>query len=116
MPIHNPGMELDLEWLGKVTINLPAVNKRAASLSARRGVKKDYQAAWLLRAATCVDLTTLAGDDSFSNVQRLCFKANSPIRQDLIEGSSICILIRVVLEEFLFCATLNTLKFCLRKL
>ena len=86
MAPYNPGMKFDLEWLGRVTVNLPAVNKRAAALGTRRTVKKANQAAWLLRAVTCLDLTTLSGDDSFSNVQRLCFKANNPIREDIIKG------------------------------
>jgi len=65
------------------------VNRRASSLNARRTVKKAHQAAWLLRAVTCIDLTTLAGDDSTSNVQRLCFKANNPIRKDLIDAMGV---------------------------
>lgn len=86
---HNPGIELDLEWVQSAIVNLPAVNRRAATLGTRRTVKKANQAAWLLRAVTCLDLTTLAGDDSFSNVQRLCFKANNPIRQDLIKAMGV---------------------------
>ena len=82
----NPGTELHFDWLERVAINLPAVNRRAATLPTKRTVKKEWQAAWLLRAVTCIDLTTLSGDDTFSNVQRLCFKANHPIRSDIIES------------------------------
>ncbi|CAK8683810.1 deoxyribose-phosphate aldolase-like [Clavelina lepadiformis] len=83
---YNPGINLDLEWVQKTAINLPAVNRRAATLPTKRTVKKAWQAAWLLRAVTCIDLTTLSGDDTFSNVQRLCYKAKHPIRDDLLEA------------------------------
>lgn len=66
------------------TVNTPAAERRAASLPARRSVKKDWQAAWLLRAITCIDLTTLAGDDTAGRVQRLCAKARNPVRADLL--------------------------------
>lgn len=81
---HNPGMELDLAWLEKVRVNLPAVLRRAASLGTRRTVKQQWQAAWLLRAVTCIDLTTLSGDDTATNVTRLCQKASKPVRKDLM--------------------------------
>jgi deoxyribose-phosphate aldolase len=61
------------------------VKKRAGEYTSRRVVKKDVQAAWQLRALTCIDLTTLAGDDTQSNVQRLCFKAANPLRPDLLK-------------------------------
>ncbi|XP_071498600.1 deoxyribose-phosphate aldolase-like [Diadema antillarum] len=86
MAARNPGTELDLAWVDAVRINKPAVFKRAAELRTRRAVKKNYQVAWLLKAATCIDLTTLSGDDTFTNVQRLCFKAKNPIRRDLLEA------------------------------
>ena len=86
---HNSGTEFDPEWLSRVEVNLPAVKRRAANLGNIRTVKGAHQAAWLLRAVTCCDLTTLSGDDSFSNVQRLCFKAKNPIHQDLIRGMSL---------------------------
>jgi deoxyribose-phosphate aldolase len=66
-------------------VNLSAVQRRAATHKTRRSVKKQHQAAWLLRAITCTDLTTLAGDDTESNVRRLCAKAQNPVRQDLLE-------------------------------
>nr|XP_039255161.1 deoxyribose-phosphate aldolase-like [Styela clava] len=69
-----------------VPVNLPAVNRRAETFPNKRTVKKAWQAAWLLRATTCIDLTTLSGDDTFSNLQRLCYKAQHPIRDDLIEA------------------------------
>jgi len=79
-------MELDLAWLETVRINLPAVLRRAASLGTRRTVKQQWQAAWLLRAVTCIDLTTLSGDDTETNVARLCLKAARPIRPDLLDA------------------------------
>lgn len=71
------------EWFEKIIINTPAAERRAATLTARRTVKKDWQAAWLARAITCIDLTTLAGDDTAGRVQRLCAKARAPLRPDL---------------------------------
>merc|ERR1719235_2274120 len=81
----NPGMPLDLVWVQQAIVNLSAVQRRAATHKTRRSVKKAHQAAWLLRATTCTDLTTLAGDDTESNVRRLCAKAQNPVRQDLLE-------------------------------
>merc|ERR1711953_669288 len=81
---NNPGMELKLEWLEQVRVNLPAVKGRVESLAGRRTVKQQWQAAWLLRAVTCIDLTTLSGDDTFANVSRLCLKASRPVRKDLL--------------------------------
>ncbi|XP_071943480.1 deoxyribose-phosphate aldolase-like [Antedon mediterranea] len=86
MAERNPGIVLDLDWLNNVRINKPAVFKRAEELKTRRSVKKNYQIAWMLRAVTCIDLTTLSGDDTFTNVQRLCFKAKYPIREDLLKA------------------------------
>lgn len=77
---------LDLSWLRHVQVNRSAVERRAATLFARRAVKKDAQAGWLLRAVTLIDLTTLAGDDTVGRVRRLCAKARSPIRPDLLEA------------------------------
>src|SRR5256712_10015017 len=85
-PQRNPGIPLDMDWVGRVHINRSAVERRAATLVTRRTVKKEWQAAWLLRAITCIDLTTLAGDDAPGNVLRLCAKARQPVRQDLLEA------------------------------
>jgi deoxyribose-phosphate aldolase len=85
-PGRNPGMPLDLDVVRGVRINRPAVERRAASLPARRSVKKDWQAAWLLRAVTCIDLTTLSGDDTPGRVRRLCAKARAPVRADILEA------------------------------
>src|SRR5437588_8872045 len=84
--VRNPGMPLDLDWLHQVHINRSAVERRASTMTARRTVKKEWQAAWLLRAITCIDLTTLAGDDTPGNVQRLCAKAKQPVRQDILQA------------------------------
>uniref|UniRef100_A0A8C7BY68 deoxyribose-phosphate aldolase n=1 Tax=Neovison vison TaxID=452646 RepID=A0A8C7BY68_NEOVI len=85
MSARNRGTELDLSWISKVQVNQPAVLRRAQQIQARRTVKKEWQAAWLLKAVTFIDLTTLAGDDTSSNVQRLCYKAKYPIREDLLK-------------------------------
>ena len=82
---RNPGVAFDPEMFKNLNINRSAVERRANTLTKRRSVKKDWQAAWLLKAVTCIDLTTLAGDDTPGNVLRLCAKAQNPIRQDLIE-------------------------------
>src|SRR5713101_3708906 len=81
----NRGIPLNLDWIEDVRVNTSAVERRAASHVARRTVKKDWQAAWLLRAITCLDLTTLSGDDTDERVRRLCSKARHPIQQDLVE-------------------------------
>ena len=72
---RNPGIPLDLGWVRATTVNRSATQRRAATMVTRRSVKKDWQAAWLLRAITMIDLTTLAGDDTPGNVTRLCAKA-----------------------------------------
>ena len=83
---RNPGLALDLDWVLGTKVNRSAVERRTASLPTRRSVKKVWQAAWLLRAVTCIDLTTLAGDDSPGRVRRLCAKARQPLRPDLIKA------------------------------
>ncbi len=82
---RNPGMELDMGLIDKIKINKSAVERRASTLGTRRTVKKEWQAAWLLRAITCIDLTTLAGDDTDGNVTRLCAKARKPVREDILQ-------------------------------
>ncbi|HLJ67848.1 MAG TPA: deoxyribose-phosphate aldolase [Chloroflexota bacterium] len=81
--VRNPGMPLDLDWVRRTRVNRSAVERRAATMVARRTVKKEWQAAWLLRAITFLDLTTLAGDDTPSNVRRLCAKGLHPLREDM---------------------------------
>lgn len=83
---RNEGIPFDAQLFEGITINRSAVERRAATLTTRRSVKKEWQAAWLLKAVTCIDLTTLAGDDTPSNVARLCAKAKAPVRQDLLEA------------------------------
>ncbi|MBR9764201.1 MAG: deoxyribose-phosphate aldolase [Rhodobacteraceae bacterium] len=83
---RNPGMELDMDWVMTARANRSAIERRAATLPGRRSVKKDYQAAWLARAISCIDLTTLAGDDTEGRVRRLCAKARQPVRADLLEA------------------------------
>ncbi|XP_043395223.1 deoxyribose-phosphate aldolase isoform X5 [Chelonia mydas] len=76
----------DLGSISRVQVNQPAVIRHAEQIQSRRTVKKDWQAAWLLRAVTCIDLTTLSGDDTPSNIHRLCYKAKHPIREDLLRA------------------------------
>ncbi len=83
---RNPGMALDLDWVAAAQANTSAIERRAATLPGRRSVKKEWQAAWLLRAITCIDLTTLAGDDTAGRVRRLCAKAVEPVRRDLLDA------------------------------
>ncbi len=84
--LRNPGMPLDMGWVNSVHINRSAIERRAATLPTRRTVKKEWQAAWLLRAITCLDLTTLSGDDTPGNVTRLCAKARQPVRRELLDA------------------------------
>ena len=83
---RNPGMPLDMNWVRSAQANTSAIERRAASLPARRSVKKAHQAAWLLRAVTCIDLTTLSGDDTARRVQRLCAKARQPVSPAILEA------------------------------
>jgi deoxyribose-phosphate aldolase len=83
---RNPGTLLDLDWVYGTRINRSAVERRATTLATRRTVKKEWQAAWLLRAITCLDLTTLSGDDTPGNVIRLCAKARRPVRTDILQA------------------------------
>jgi deoxyribose-phosphate aldolase len=85
---RNPGIALDLDWVAATRVNRSAVERRTATLPGRRTVKQDWQAAWLLRAITLMDLTTLQGDDTPGTVQRLCAKARHPVRADLLEALS----------------------------
>jgi deoxyribose-phosphate aldolase len=85
-PRLNPGTDLDLARVRAVRVNQPAVVRRTSSLAARRSVKKDHQAAWLVKAIQCMDLTTLSGDDTPGRVQRLCAKARHPLRDDLMQA------------------------------
>lgn len=83
---RNEGIPFNTAFFDNININKTAVERRAATLPNRRTVKKEYQAAWLLKAISCIDLTTLAGDDTRGNVMRLCAKARSPVRLDLLEA------------------------------
>lgn len=86
---RNPGIPLDLDWVMGAHVNRSAVERRVASLPKRRSIKKAWQAAWLLRAVTCIDLTTLAGDDTPGRVRRLCAKARQPVRPDMLEALNV---------------------------
>jgi len=81
---RNRGAPLSPDWFESVGVNASAVERRAATLTTRRSVKKEYQAAWLVKAVTCIDLTTLAGDDTPERVRRLCAKARRPLSDELL--------------------------------
>lgn len=83
---RNPGTALDMDWVLSATANTSAIERRCATLPGRRSVKKDYQAAWLCRAISVIDLTTLSGDDTEGRVRRLCAKARQPVRADILEA------------------------------
>ncbi len=86
---RNSGMPLNLDWVEGIQVNTSAVERRAKSYSGRRSIKKQHQAAWLLKALSCIDLTTLAGDDTVNRVRRLCNKAKNPLRHDLVKALGI---------------------------
>lgn len=88
-PVRNRGIPYDRGWIESIHVNLSAALRRVDSLSGRRTVKNAWQAAWLLKAISCMDLTTLAGDDTAGRVERLCAKARSPLRPDLIAALGI---------------------------
>jgi deoxyribose-phosphate aldolase len=103
--LSNRGVPLNLDWVEQVRVNTSAVERRAQTHGARRTVKKEWQAAWYLRAITCMDLTTLAGDDTEERVRRLCAKARQPIQAELqrqlqIEGLNIKVAAVCVYHRF----------------
>ncbi len=81
---RNEGLPFNSQYFDEILVNRSAVERRVKTLGGRRSVKKEYQAAWLLKAISMIDLTTLAGDDTQGNVQRLCMKARNPVRKDLL--------------------------------
>ena len=82
---RNKGIDLDLDWISSIQANTSAIERRASSIASRRSIKKQHQAAWLLQAVKCIDLTTLSGDDTTGRVKRLCAKAKNPISSKLLE-------------------------------
>ena len=80
---RNPGMDFKLDKISNIAINKSAVERRCSNYGTRRSIKKDKQAAWLLKAITLMDLTTLSGDDTDARVRRLCSKAKQPISNKL---------------------------------
>ncbi len=86
---RNPGIPLDLGWIRDIRINRSAVERRAATLPTRRSIKTTWQAGWLLRAVSLIDLTTLSGDDTPGRVLRLCAKARHPVRHDVLDALSV---------------------------
>ena len=83
---RNPGMALDLDWVASVQANTSAIERRAATLGGRRAIKKDFQAAWLCKAVSCIDLTTLSGDDTPGRVRRLAAKARQPVGARMLDA------------------------------
>ncbi len=92
---RNAGVKLTPEWFEGHQVNTSAAERRAATLTTRRSVKKEYQAAWLVKALTCIDLTTLAGDDTPGRVHRLCAKARMPLREDIAVSLGLAAMPRV---------------------
>lgn len=88
-PVRNPGTALDLDLVRGTRINRSAVERRVSTLPGRRTVKKEWQAAWLLRAISVMDLTTLSGDDTEGNVRRLCAKARQPLKREIVDALGI---------------------------
>src|SRR5215471_17059703 len=87
--VRNPGMAYDADTIESLKVNRSAAERRVASLPGRRSVKKEWQAAWLLKAVACIDLTTLSGDDTPGRVHRLCAKAMHPVRDDLLAAMGV---------------------------
>jgi deoxyribose-phosphate aldolase len=85
----NRRMPLNLEWVEEIRVNTSAVERRATTIGTRRTVKKEWQAAWLLRAIACMDLTTLSGDDTADRVRRLCAKARQPLQESVVKALGI---------------------------
>lgn len=83
---RNTGMDLDMDWVMGAQANTSAIERRAKTLPGRRSVKKEFQAAWMLKAITMIDLTTLSGDDTEGRVRRLCAKARQPVRADILDA------------------------------
>ena len=83
--LRNQAMQLDLDWVTSVQANTSAIEHRAATLGGRRSVKNEFQAAWLLKAISLIDLTTLSGDDTEGRVKRLCAKARQPVAPAMLE-------------------------------
>jgi len=83
---RNQGTPLQTDWFDSIAVNTPAAERRAATLTTRRTVKKEWQAAWLVNAVRCIDLTTLSGDDTPDRVARLCAKARRPLADHIMAG------------------------------
>jgi deoxyribose-phosphate aldolase len=92
---RNAGVKFTPEWFEGHQVNTSAAEKRAATLTTRRSVKKEYQAAWLVKALTCIDLTTLSGDDTPGRVHRLCAKARTPLREDIVQSLGLALMPKV---------------------
>ncbi|HWM61604.1 MAG TPA: deoxyribose-phosphate aldolase, partial [Rhizomicrobium sp.] len=86
---RNPGIAFDGDVIDSLRVNRSAAERRVATLPGRRTIKKEWQAAWLLKAIACMDLTTLAGDDTPGRVRRLCAKARQPVRQELLDAMGV---------------------------
>ena len=81
---RNKGLALNLDWIDSVQMNRSAIERRCSTMTKRRSIKKDWQAAWLLKSLSCIDLTTLSSDDTPERVRRLCAKARQPLRPELV--------------------------------
>ncbi len=83
---RNAPMAFDRSWIDDIRVNRSGVERRIETLKARRTVKKTWQAGWLLKAVSCMDLTSLAGDDTPGRIKRLCAKARRPLRADIADA------------------------------
>ena len=81
---RNKGLAVKLDWIDSVQMNRSAIEHRCSTMTKRRSIKKDWQAAWLLKSLSCIDLTTLSSDDTPERVRRLCAKARQPLRPELV--------------------------------
>ena len=86
---RNKGLALNLDWIDSVQMNRSAIERRCSTMTKRRSIKKDWQAAWLLKSMSCIDLTTLSSDDTHERVRRLCAKARQPLRPELVASLSL---------------------------
>ncbi len=86
---RNPGYPLDLDVIDRIRVNRSALERRANGVAARRVVRREWRSAWLLKAITLMDLTTLNSDDTPGRVARLCAKARAPLRPDILAALGI---------------------------
>jgi deoxyribose-phosphate aldolase len=82
----NLPLPFDIGLVQSLRVNRSAVEARALELGTRRTFKVEAQVAAYLAAIRCIDLTTLAGDDTPGRVARLCAKALAPVEREVLEA------------------------------